>query len=137
MLASLHDEQIYRYFNSHSRAARYRQRECVAPCERLLFDAYIQPCTDMLVIVGLQNISQRCAQTLRRVVNYGKNPAFWRGQGRMVDSENLMLYLFCLPGKAIAELARSEFRFIALQGYDYPLKRHLLSTNWYYDMCRG
>jgi hypothetical protein len=49
----------------------------------------------------------------------------------MLDCEDLMTH-FAIPRKLIAELVRYGFRFIALQGNDYPEKSHLLITEWYY-----
>jgi hypothetical protein len=49
----------------------------------------------------------------------------------MPDCENLMTH-FATPRKIVAELARYGFRFIALQGDDYPKKSHLLLTEWYW-----
>lgn len=71
-----------------------------------------------------------CA-SLRRVFSYGTKLPFWRGEGYMLDYENLMTH-FATPRKVIAELVRCGFRFIALQGDDYPSKSHLLVTEWYY-----
>lgn len=55
---------------------------------------------------------------------------FWRGEGYLRDEE-LMTHLWT-PRKAIAELGRYGFRCIALQGFDYPVRRHSLMTLWYY-----
>jgi len=71
-----------------------------------------------------------CA-SVRRVFSYGIKRPFWRGEGYMPDYENLMTH-FATPRKMIAELVRYGFRFIALQGDDYPKKSHLLITEWYY-----
>jgi hypothetical protein len=49
----------------------------------------------------------------------------------MLDTENLMTH-FWTPKNAIAELGRYGFRFIALQGDDYPEKSHPMITDWYY-----
>jgi len=69
--------------------------------------------------------------SLRRAFNYGSKLPFWSGKGYMRDSENLMTH-FWIPRKVIAELANCGFRFIALQGDDYPRRSHLLVTEWYY-----
>ena len=69
--------------------------------------------------------------SLRRVFSYGSKSPFWQGEGYMLDCENLMTH-FAIPRKIIAELVRYGFRFIALQGDDYPKKSHLLITEWYY-----
>lgn len=56
---------------------------------------------------------------------------FWRGEGHMLDHQRLMTH-FWIPDKAIQELRRFGFQFIALRGDDYPRKSHLLITGWYY-----
>jgi SAM-dependent methyltransferase len=73
--------------------------------------------------------------SLRRVFSYGSKSPFWRGEGYLIDAENLMTH-FWTPKKAIAELAQCGFRFIILQGDDYPRKSHLLITDWYYYVFR-
>lgn len=264
MLAQLHTEEIYRYYNSTAIAARYGRHEYITPCERLLFGAYIKPGMAILDIgvgggrtsqhlagnasryVGIDYASemisicrkkypqwefcvgsatdlsrfqsgsfdvavmsynmiddlipdqnrrlclQECHRVLRkngllifsshnprailvrpeetadarstrhmpgisnrvsallrnalhlpakiftsinasfrRALNYGTKYPFWNGEGYMRDTDNLMTH-FWIPRKAIAELVRYGFRFITLQGDDYPLKSHLLVTDWYY-----
>ena len=56
---------------------------------------------------------------------------FWRGEGYMLDNHNLMTH-FCTPKCVIAELSRYGFRFVALQGDDYPKRSYRLITEWYY-----
>lgn len=73
--------------------------------------------------------------SLRRVFSYGTKSPFWRGEGYIIDAENLMTH-FWTPKKAIAELAQYGFRFITLQGDDYPRKSHSLITDWYYYVFR-
>lgn len=69
-------------------------------------------------------------KSLRRAFSRGTKPPFWRGEGYMLD-EKLITH-FWTPRKAIGELVRYGFRFIALQGDDYPSKGHMLMTHWYY-----
>jgi ubiquinone/menaquinone biosynthesis C-methylase UbiE len=69
--------------------------------------------------------------SIRRAFDYGTKLPFWRGEGYMLDSENLMTH-FWTPRRAIAELSRYGFRFIALQGDDYPMRSRMLFTDWYY-----
>jgi ubiquinone/menaquinone biosynthesis C-methylase UbiE len=71
-----------------------------------------------------------CA-SVRKAFDYGTKYPFWRGEGYAPDYDNLMTH-FWVPAKAIAELLRYGFRFITLQGDDYPLKSHQLITDWYY-----
>jgi ubiquinone/menaquinone biosynthesis C-methylase UbiE len=70
----------------------------------------------------------------RLAFSRGTKSPFWRGEGYMLDEvldEKLMTH-FWTPKKAIAELVRYGFRFIALQGDDYPSRSHMLITHWYY-----
>jgi ubiquinone/menaquinone biosynthesis C-methylase UbiE len=70
----------------------------------------------------------------RDAFSRGTKSPFWRGEGYMLDNvldEKLMTH-FWTPKKAIAELVRYGFRFVALQGDDYPLRSHMLITHWYY-----
>jgi ubiquinone/menaquinone biosynthesis C-methylase UbiE len=69
--------------------------------------------------------------SLHRAMLYGLRSPFWRGEGYMLDTEKLMTH-FWTPKNAIAELSRCGFRFIALQGDDYPKRSHQLVTDWYY-----
>jgi len=64
-------------------------------------------------------------------MDYGLRSPFWRGEGYMLDCEKLMTH-FWTPKKAIAELGRYGFRFIALQGDDYPKRSYQMITDWYY-----
>jgi len=69
--------------------------------------------------------------SLHMAMDYGLRSPFWRGEGYMLDSEKLMTH-FWTPKKAIAELGRYGFRFIALQGDDYPKRSYQMITDWYY-----
>lgn len=73
--------------------------------------------------------------SLRRRFSYGTKSPFWRGEGYIIDAENLMIHSWT-PKKAIAELARFDFRFITLQGGDCPRKSYSLITGWYYYVFR-
>lgn len=70
------------------------------------------------------------SRSARLTFSYGAKPPFWRGEGYMLDGKLMTHYW--TPRKAIAELVRYGFRFVALQGDDYPLKSHMLITRWYY-----
>jgi ubiquinone/menaquinone biosynthesis C-methylase UbiE len=69
--------------------------------------------------------------SMLRALRYGLKRPFWTGEGYMLDRENLMTH-YWTPAKAIAELTRYGFRFITLQGDDYPRASHPLVTDWYY-----
>ena len=73
--------------------------------------------------------------TLEKAFDYGTKSPFWRGEGYMSDMDKLMTH-FWVPKNAIAELGRYGFRFITLQGDDYPRKSHSLITEWYYYVLR-
>ena len=62
---------------------------------------------------------------------HGLQSPFWRGEGYMLDNHKLMTH-FCTPRCVIAELSRYGFRFVALQGDDYPKRSYRLITEWYY-----
>lgn len=70
-------------------------------------------------------------ESVSKAFDYGTKSPFWRGEGYAPDCYNLMTH-FWIPGKVIAELLEFGFRFITLQGDDYPLKSHQLITDWYY-----
>lgn len=80
------------------------------------------------------SVSAEFVMTARRsarlAFRFGPHRPFWRGEGYMLD-EKLMTH-FWTPGKAIKELGRYGFRFMTLQGDDYPLRSHMLITHWYY-----
>lgn len=72
-------------------------------------------------------------RSARRVFSYGTKAPFWRGEGyMMVNYGEKLITHFWTPKKAVAELGQCGFRFIALQGDDYPLKSHILMTHSYY-----
>jgi ubiquinone/menaquinone biosynthesis C-methylase UbiE len=73
--------------------------------------------------------------SFRRVLSYGTRSPFWRGEGYIMDAENLMTH-FWTPKKATAELGQYGFRFITVQGDDYPKRSHALITEWYYYVFR-
>jgi ubiquinone/menaquinone biosynthesis C-methylase UbiE len=73
--------------------------------------------------------------SIRRVFSYGTKSPFWRGEGYIIDAENLMTHCWT-PKKAIAELAQYGFRFITFQGDDFPRKSYLLTTDWCYYVRR-
>jgi ubiquinone/menaquinone biosynthesis C-methylase UbiE len=75
-----------------------------------------------------------CA-SVSRAFKYGTKSAFWRGKGYMADMEKLMTH-FWVPKSVIAELGQYGFKFITLQGDDYPRKSHSLITEWYYYVLR-
>jgi ubiquinone/menaquinone biosynthesis C-methylase UbiE len=71
------------------------------------------------------------ASSIGMAYRYALKAPFWRGEGYMLDCENLMTH-FWVPKRAILELQQCGFDFIDLQGDDYPRKSHLLVTEWYY-----
>jgi len=69
--------------------------------------------------------------SLHRIMSYAWKAPFWRGEGHMLDTGRLMTH-FWIPAKAISELARAGFQLKAVEGDDYPLTNHILTTEWYY-----
>lgn len=69
--------------------------------------------------------------SLHRIRCYTWKAPFWRGEGHMLDTVKLMTH-FWVPAKVIRELIRTGFQFNAMQGDDYPLRSHILTTEWYY-----
>jgi len=66
-----------------------------------------------------------------RILRYAWKAPFWRGEGHMLDMGAFMTH-FWVPAKAISELTLAGFQFMAMQGDDYPLRSHILTTEWYY-----
>lgn len=79
----------------------------------------------------LTTILSAIKESFHRIRCYVWKAPFWRGEGHMLDTQSLMTH-FWVPAKAIGELTRVGFKFNALQGDDYPLRSHTLTTEWYY-----
>jgi ubiquinone/menaquinone biosynthesis C-methylase UbiE len=73
------------------------------------------------------------AGSATRVIRRVPKPAFWRGEGSLLDPAHGGLVTHCwVPERAAAELARFDFHLITLLGDDYPLRSRTLVTDWYY-----
>ncbi len=72
---------------------------------------------------------ESAGRLLRRV----PRPAFWRGEGYLFDPAHGGLMTHCwTPARVREELARFDFRQVALLGDDYPRPSRELATDWYY-----
>jgi ubiquinone/menaquinone biosynthesis C-methylase UbiE len=69
--------------------------------------------------------------SLHRISRYAWTVAFWRGKGHMVDAHKLRTH-YWIPAEVIRELTRAGFQCNTVKGDDYPLKSHILTTEWYY-----
>jgi ubiquinone/menaquinone biosynthesis C-methylase UbiE len=68
-------------------------------------------------------------RTLRRV----PTPAFWRGEGYLLDSAHGGLCThYALPVRVIPELEKFGYRLLRVQGDDYPQPSRVYITKWYY-----
>lgn len=79
----------------------------------------------------IRTIFSAIKSSTHRIKCYAWKAPFWRGEGHMLDEEELMTH-FWVPSKTIRELTCAGFKFVAMQGDDYPLKSHVLTTEWYY-----
>ncbi|MGA9814533.1 MAG: methyltransferase domain-containing protein [Terriglobales bacterium] len=77
----------------------------------------------------LRAVAESGGRMLRRV----PKPAFWRGEGYLFDPAHGGWMTHCwTPGRVQRELARFDFRQIAVLGDDYPRRSGELVTDWYY-----
>lgn len=84
-----------------------------------------RPAHDVATILSAIKLS------LHRIRCYALKIPFWRGEGHMFDMYKLRTH-YWIPAKAIRELTRAGFQFKTMKGDDYPLKSHILTTEWYY-----
>lgn len=78
-VGTAHTEQVYRHYNSPAIAAGYGKRKYITPCERLLFNTYIEPGVTILDMgVGGRRTSQYLAETASRYVSIDYAPEMVR-----------------------------------------------------------
>lgn len=71
--------------------------------------------------------------TCVRAVHRLPSPAFWRGEGYMLDrSHGGLLTHYFVPKRVVAELQRSGFGWLVTLGDDYPRRSGTFVTDWYY-----
>jgi len=72
-----------------------------------------------------------------RVARRITKPAFWRGEGHLLDPSHGGLTTHCwVPQRAAAELTRSGFQLAEVMGDDYPSRSSVFVTDWYYYVFR-
>ena len=82
---------------------------------------------------GLHSVLRAVAESAGRVLRRVPKPAFWRGEGYLFDFAHGGWMTHCwIPARVCEELARFDFRQLALLGDDYPRRSRELVTDWYY-----
>jgi ubiquinone/menaquinone biosynthesis C-methylase UbiE len=92
------------------------------------------------LVVGVANMAKAVHAVLRavagsatRLMRQVPEPAFWHGEGNVLDSVHGGLVTHCwVPERVIAELATLDFQLTTLMGDDYPRVSCTLITDWYY-----
>jgi len=78
-----------------------------------------------LVRSGMESVARCCRRVPR--------PAFWSGDGYMVDpAHGGLLTHYAIPERVRAELEEQCFRFVQFTGDDYPRQSRAYVTDWYY-----
>src|SRR5437879_13848568 len=78
-------------------------------------------------------VGQSIGRSLPRLLERLPSRAFWRGEGRLVDSAHGgLLTHYWIPERVIDELDGAHFRVERLLGDDYPQASHQYATDWYY-----
>lgn len=87
----------------------------------------------LTVVKAGHSFLRAAAETGGRMLRRVPRPAFWRGEGYLFDPAHGGWMAHCwTPGRVRRELARFEFRQLALLGDDYPRRSGKLVTDWYY-----
>jgi SAM-dependent methyltransferase len=73
--------------------------------------------------------------TLEKIYLYARKPAFWKGEGYMLDNTGLLRH-YATPRKVIAEMSQYGWQLLATQGGDYPRKTNPLATYFQYYAFR-
>lgn len=69
--------------------------------------------------------------SLEKMYLYVGKPAFWKGEGYMLDNTGLLRH-YATPRKVIAEMSQYGWQLLATQGGDYPRKTNPLATYFHY-----
>jgi SAM-dependent methyltransferase len=82
-----------------------------------------------MVIAAFQSLGRSLPRVMRRI----PTPAFWIGEGYLIDAAHggMRIHL-ATPEKAEQELNRFRFRLLRVLGDDYPQTSRLYVTDWYY-----
>lgn len=73
--------------------------------------------------------------TLERMYLYMRKPAFWKGEGYMLDPSKLLKH-YAIPRKVIAEMSQYGWQFLATLSGDYPRRTRPLATYFHYYAFR-
>ena len=73
--------------------------------------------------------------TFEKIYLYGRKPAFWKGEGYMLDNTGLLRH-YATPRKVIAEMSQYGWKLLATYGGDYPQKTNPLATYFQYYAFR-
>jgi SAM-dependent methyltransferase len=104
--------------------------ESIASPDFILFRPVLWSLTAARVMLaGLQALSQSLARSARRL----PTPAFWRGDGYLLDPTHGGLKThMAVPAKVTREASRFGFHLLRLLGDDYPRLSRPYVTDWYY-----
>jgi SAM-dependent methyltransferase len=87
----------------------------------------------LTVVKSGHSFLRAAAESGGRMLRRVPKPAFWRGEGYLFDPAHGGSMTHCwTPGRVQRELARFDFRQVALLGDDYPRRSRELVTDWYY-----
>jgi ubiquinone/menaquinone biosynthesis C-methylase UbiE len=95
------------------------------------------------VVKAVHALARALARSAVRLVLQVPQPAFWHGEGNVLDSVHGGLVTHCwVPERVIAELATFDFQLTTFMGDDYPRVSRTFLTDWYYfafakDDCRS
>ena len=86
-------------------------------------------CIRAAVVAFVSSAGATAVRLIRRL----PTRAFWQGEGYLIDSAHGGLLTHCAePDRVRAELGRLGYRFLKVQGDDYPRESRLYITDWYY-----
>ncbi len=85
------------------------------------------------VAKSVHSFLRAAVESGERVLRRVPKPAFWRGEGYLFDPAHGGWMTHCwIPARVREELARFDFRQVAVLGDDYPRRSRELVTDWYY-----
>jgi ubiquinone/menaquinone biosynthesis C-methylase UbiE len=102
----------------------------LVPNRRVYFAAMVAALT---VAKSIHACLRAGAGSGMRIFRRVPKPAFWRGEGCLLDSAHGGLVThYWTPARAIAEIAEFDFRLETFLGDDHPKRSHRFVTDWYY-----
>jgi SAM-dependent methyltransferase len=82
-------------------------------------------------------VAKSAIDSAHRLVRRAWRPAFWSGDGYMVDpAHGGLLTHYAVPARVIAEVQKQGFQMLRLAGDDYPRRSRAYVTDWYYYVFR-